>query len=53
MMIRMTICVEVDPAKWAEQNGVDRKEVRKDVQRYVSNSVRQLPAIEEAGPDES
>lgn len=53
MRIRMTIYVDVDPAKWAEQNGVERGEVRADVERYVRNSVRQLAAIEDAAPEKA
>jgi hypothetical protein len=47
----MTIVVDVDQDKWAEQQGIERKEVRADVERYVSNSVRQLPAIQDAAPE--
>lgn len=37
MKISVTQTVEVDPAKWALEYGVEKSEVRKDVKEYFAN----------------
>lgn len=46
MRIRVALTVEIDPQSWCEEYGVERSEVREDVQRYVENLVQeQLGAV--------
>jgi len=51
MLIKVTVEVDIDPAKWVRDNGVDHRQVRADVARYVRNSVAELPAVRDAEPD--
>jgi hypothetical protein len=38
MKIKVTFTVEVDPAAWSEEYGVDPDEVRHDVQEFFANA---------------
>lgn len=37
MKIRLSLLVEVDPVKWANEYGIDLKDVRDDVKAYFSS----------------
>ena len=41
MKIRISFTVDIDPEVWALEYGLDRSEVRADVQTYIAESVRQ------------
>jgi hypothetical protein len=41
MKIKITQTVEIDPAKWALEYGVDPKNVREDVQSYFKGWFQQ------------
>jgi hypothetical protein len=51
MKVRVTMTVDVDPARWEEDFGVPRSEMREDVKTYVIGTVQgQLEHIDVLGP---
>jgi len=47
--VRVSTTVSIDPQAWADTFGVDRKDVRRDVQRYFAQELQNLRVLEEVG----
>lgn len=47
MKVQIKVTIEVDPADWAEEFGLERSEVRTDVKNYFSNAILQSAAVDE------
>lgn len=39
MRIRVTVSVDVDDQAWADEYGMDRRDVRDDVRRYITKAI--------------
>ncbi len=47
MRIRVTVTLDVDPEAWEVTYGVERKDIREDVQRWAEDGLRsQLDAVD-------
>lgn len=41
MKIRVTFTLDIDPESWASEYGLDKTEVREDIQAYLANEARE------------
>ena len=48
MKISITLTIDVDPNKWAENYGIDKADVRDDIKTYVHTAVQQSPGMQDA-----
>lgn len=46
MKVNVNFTIDIDPDSWAEDYGIDRREVRGDVQRHLRNiAVQHVDAL--------